>query len=116
MPVLPPDMRSPALLPCLAIILLVAAITSLAIGAVPIDSARLLAAATGHGDRITTAILFDLRLPRAVLGIAIGGMLGLAGAVLQGYLRNPPRRWERSARSISACRNCMRSRCRFWRS
>lgn len=89
MPVLPPDMRYPALLPCLAIILLVAAITSLAIGAVPIDSARLLAAATGHGDRITTAILFDLRLPRAVLGIAIGGMLGLAGAVLQGYLRNP---------------------------
>ena len=89
MPVRPPDIRHPALLPCLAIILWVAAITSLAIGAVPIDPTRLLAAATGHGDRITTAILFDLRLPRAVLGIAIGGMLGLAGAVLQGYLRNP---------------------------
>ncbi len=83
MPVLPPDIRHPALLPCLAIILLVAAITSLAIGAVPIDPARLLAAATGHGDSITTAILF------AVLGIAMGGTLGLSGAVLQGYLRNP---------------------------
>ena len=69
MPVLPPDMRHPALLPCLAIILLVAAITSLAIGAVPIDPARLLAAAAGHGDSITTAILFDLRLPLSLIHI-----------------------------------------------
>ncbi|RYY42689.1 MAG: iron ABC transporter permease, partial [Sphingomonadales bacterium] len=30
-----------------------------------------------------------LRLPRAVIGLAIGAALGLTGAVLQGYLRNP---------------------------
>ncbi|WP_029623799.1 FecCD family ABC transporter permease [Sphingomonas sp. PAMC 26617] len=35
------------------------------------------------------AILFELRLPRALLGLGIGAMLGLSGAVLQGYLRNP---------------------------
>jgi iron complex transport system permease protein len=35
------------------------------------------------------AILFELRLPRALLGLAIGAVLGLSGAVLQGYLRNP---------------------------
>jgi iron complex transport system permease protein len=34
-------------------------------------------------------IVFELRLPRAILGVAIGAVLGLAGAVLQGYLRNP---------------------------
>jgi len=34
-------------------------------------------------------ILREIRLPRAVLGALIGGSLGLAGAVLQGYLRNP---------------------------
>ena len=34
-------------------------------------------------------IIIGLRLPRAVLGLAIGGVLGLSGAVLQGYLRNP---------------------------
>lgn len=34
-------------------------------------------------------IIVELRLPRAVLGLAIGGVLGLSGAVLQGYLRNP---------------------------
>ncbi len=34
-------------------------------------------------------IMAELRLPRAILGAAIGATLGLAGAVLQGYLRNP---------------------------
>jgi iron complex transport system permease protein len=34
-------------------------------------------------------ILGELRLPRAVLALAIGGGLGAAGAAMQGYLRNP---------------------------
>ena len=34
-------------------------------------------------------IISELRLPRAVLGLGIGATLGLSGAVLQGYLRNP---------------------------
>jgi iron complex transport system permease protein len=34
-------------------------------------------------------IIAELRLPRAILGLAIGAALGLTGAVLQGYLRNP---------------------------
>ena len=34
-------------------------------------------------------ILTEVRLPRAILGAVIGGSLGLAGAALQGYLRNP---------------------------
>ena len=34
-------------------------------------------------------ILWEIRLPRAILGALIGGVLGLSGAVLQGYLRNP---------------------------
>jgi iron complex transport system permease protein len=34
-------------------------------------------------------ILGELRLPRAVLAVIIGGGLGAAGAAMQGYLRNP---------------------------
>lgn len=34
-------------------------------------------------------IMLDLRLPRALLGLVIGGGLGLSGAALQGYTRNP---------------------------
>lgn len=34
-------------------------------------------------------ILLELRLPRAVLALIVGGGLGAAGAAMQGYLRNP---------------------------
>ena len=36
-----------------------------------------------------TAILMELRLPRAVLALILGSGLGAAGAAMQGYLRNP---------------------------
>ncbi|MGD9599003.1 MAG: FecCD family ABC transporter permease [Steroidobacteraceae bacterium] len=34
-------------------------------------------------------IIAELRIPRTVLAIALGAALGTAGAVMQGYLRNP---------------------------
>jgi len=34
-------------------------------------------------------IMHEIRLPRALLGLMVGFTLGLSGAVLQGYLRNP---------------------------
>jgi iron complex transport system permease protein len=72
------------LLCCLA-----AFVLSILIGTAPLSVARMTAALLGHGDRIARIILFDLRLPRALLGLAVGAMLGGAGAALQGYLRNP---------------------------
>lgn len=40
-------------------------------------------------DAVSRAILIELRLPRAILGVMVGASLGLAGAAMQGYLRNP---------------------------
>ena len=34
-------------------------------------------------------IILELRLPRTILALIVGAALGLAGAVMQGYLRNP---------------------------
>ncbi len=79
----------PLLIGVLAALAVVAAIASLLVGAVNLSLGRLFAAATGNGDHIASIILFDLRLPRALLALAVGAMLGLAGAALQGYLRNP---------------------------
>ena len=42
----------------------------------------------GGGDA-ARVIFWEIRLPRALLGALVGGALGLSGAVLQGYLRNP---------------------------
>ena len=43
---------------------------------------------SGQGDA-ATLVMQEIRLPRAILGAMIGATLGLAGAALQGYLRNP---------------------------
>lgn len=40
-------------------------------------------------DPITRIIFLELRVPRALLGALIGGALGMAGAAMQSYLRNP---------------------------
>ncbi|KTE27388.1 MULTISPECIES: iron ABC transporter permease [unclassified Sphingopyxis] len=77
------------LLALLAALTLAAAIASLLFGPVDLSVGRLLATASGHGDSIATTILFELRLPRTVLALVVGAILGLAGAALQGYLRNP---------------------------
>lgn len=34
-------------------------------------------------------IIYELRLPRTLLGIIVGGALGMMGAAMQGYTRNP---------------------------
>jgi len=83
------DVRRSFMIAALLVLLLLAGFSSMLLGSVAIAPGRVIAALAGHGDRITTAILFDLRLPRTLLGLAVGGMLGLAGAALQGYLRNP---------------------------
>ena len=53
------------------------------------------------GTEVGWAIVWELRLPRATLGLLIGGVLGLSGAVLQGWLRNPLA--EPGVIGVSAC-------------
>ncbi|MEH3037023.1 MAG: iron ABC transporter permease [Sphingomonas adhaesiva] len=75
--------------PALILTTLIALTLSVGVGSASIPPARALAALVGHGDPVERAILIELRLPRAILGLAVGAILGLAGAALQGYLRNP---------------------------
>lgn len=73
----------------LALLALLAGAASIAVGSAAIPLAHVVRAFSGQGDPIERAILFELRLPRAILGLAVGAMLGLSGAALQGFLRNP---------------------------
>ncbi len=50
--------------------------------------ASLEALVTGRGGAVAL-VMREIRLPRALLAALIGGGLGLSGAALQGYLRNP---------------------------
>jgi iron complex transport system permease protein len=43
---------------------------------------------TGRGEAVAL-VMREIRLPRALLALLIGAGLGMSGAALQGYLRNP---------------------------
>lgn len=47
------------------------------------------AALTGPADDPMRIIVWEIRVPRIVLGLMVGGVLGLAGAAMQGFLKNP---------------------------
>ncbi len=49
-------------------------------------TALLTGQAEGEG---VVLIMREIRLPRAILGVLVGAVLGLSGAAMQGYLRNP---------------------------
>jgi len=66
-----------------------ALLSSVAVGAAGIPLANVADALLGHGDELTRAIVVQLRLPRAVLAVLVGGGLALSGAVFQALLRNP---------------------------
>jgi iron complex transport system permease protein len=74
-----------------AMVALVAALflASLAIGPVFLPPPTVVAALFGRADAAAGIIVTEIRLPRALLAVMIGGSLGLAGAALQGLLRNP---------------------------
>lgn len=81
--------RYRALLAALTVLVVLLFMLSLTVGPAAIafgDSMRALF--SDKADEIVL-IMREIRLPRALLGLMVGATLGLSGAALQGYLRNP---------------------------
>ncbi|KRA82784.1 FecCD family ABC transporter permease [Altererythrobacter sp. Root672] len=72
-----------------AVLLVVGVLLSLGTGRVWLDPAVLAGSVFEPKPNLPWLILSELRLPRTVLAILAGTTLGLAGATLQGLLRNP---------------------------
>lgn len=70
-------------------ILLCVVIFSLAVGPAGIPVKKIIPILLEGKGTVEYNILFDIRLPRIILGFAIGGGLSLAGIILQGMFRNP---------------------------
>jgi len=64
-------------------------LANLAVGPAGLPPGELLAGALADPQSAAGLILLEIRLPRAILALLIGATLGLAGAAMQGYLRNP---------------------------
>ncbi len=66
-----------------------ACLVSLCVGSADIPVRNIPGLLFSSRDTIAHSILFDIRLPRLILGIMVGGALSLAGTLLQGMFRNP---------------------------
>src|SRR3954447_22351995 len=70
-------------------LVIVLGLISLGIGPVGLPPLTVIDALFGGGSDVQQIIVREIRLPRTILGVAIGAILGLSGAALQGLLRNP---------------------------
>jgi iron complex transport system permease protein len=68
---------------------IVAMLVALAFGSVSISIGDVLAVLGGDGQQLHRTLILELRLPRAIAAFATGGLLALAGALMQVLLRNP---------------------------
>lgn len=66
-----------------------ALIVALLAGSQPISPATLVKVLTGSEHGLAETLVMQIRLPRALSAFAVGGLLALAGALLQALTRNP---------------------------
>ena len=86
---MPKRRRALLILLLLALAAVASVAASLAVGSVRLGPAELLRAAIGQDRGIAFEVVRELRLPRALAGFACGGLLALAGALMQVLLKNP---------------------------
>lgn len=77
------------LMAALAGLALVLCLVSMSVGYVPFDAAAAAGDWLAGRDTLQALVFAELRVPRAVLGLLVGFSLGLTGAAMQGWLRNP---------------------------
>jgi iron complex transport system permease protein len=75
--------------PVLVVSLLILFVISLLIGRVWLDPRQVIDGLLSPTPQLAALIVSDLRLPRTLLACIVGATLGLSGAVLQGFTRNP---------------------------
>src|SRR6202162_880616 len=81
--------RRASVMAALVILVALLVLVSLGTGPVRLSPVAVIDALFGGGSDVQQVIVREIRLPRTILGFAIGAMLGLSGAALQGLLRNP---------------------------
>ena len=77
------------LLIALLVITVLSVAGAVSLGSVPLGWRALGAVALHHGTALEHTLIMDVRLPRVIAAFAVGGLLALAGTLMQVLLRNP---------------------------
>ena len=81
--------RAGGLFTGLIIVAIAALLVALASGSADISIAETIDALLGSAPENTRSLILDLRLPRALTAFSVGGLLAVAGVLMQVLLRNP---------------------------
>jgi iron complex transport system permease protein len=73
----------------LALLLLGAALASMALGDAFLGPGQVLRALAGGGDDLARTVVWNIRLPRTLVGMAVGAGLAASGVAMQAFFRNP---------------------------
>nr|WP_253474200.1 iron ABC transporter permease [Natronocella acetinitrilica] len=73
----------------LAALAMAAMVLAVAVGSVAIPVSGLLGVISGDADALHRTLVLELRVPRVLAAFATGGLLAVAGALMQVLLRNP---------------------------
>jgi len=86
---MPTRRRALLILAALVGLVLLSLVLALVVGSINIPVSDVISTLTGADDSMASEVVRSLRLPRALAGFACGGLLALAGVLLQVLLRNP---------------------------
>lgn len=79
----------PILISLLVIAVVASFIFSLTMGNASISVVQAIKDLLNHTASLHQTVVWEIRLPRVTLALLVGATLGLAGAAMQGFLRNP---------------------------
>ena len=77
------------LLIALLVIAVISVVGAVSLGSVPLGWRALGSVALHHSTPLEHTLIMDVRLPRVIAAFAVGGLLALAGTLMQVLLRNP---------------------------
>lgn len=83
------DVRAAVVCALLAAAALAAGVVLIGTGAFPMSATDVVRTLMGNGGETEEFIVRELRLPRVLVGLLVGGALGISGAVFQAISRNP---------------------------
>lgn len=73
----------------MAVLLVMSSLVSLMIGQVSFSFSEIWQGIVTSDDSLARRIVWDLRIPRVLIGIIVGMCLGVSGTILQSVMRNP---------------------------
>jgi iron complex transport system permease protein len=82
-------MKASRLLPLLSMLAVLSVLLAISVGSTPLRIETAVAALLRGQDPVAREVILNLRLPRALNAFSTGGLLALAGVLMQVLLRNP---------------------------